>query len=61
MVPDSSILQLPTGAFECVEIHSQGFNDERLIPTGVDTQSTSPSIRWASEFRHRNVARPIHH
>ena len=27
----------------------------------ADTHLTSPLIRCASEFRHRNAARPIHH
>jgi catechol 2,3-dioxygenase-like lactoylglutathione lyase family enzyme len=33
--PDWSILQLPTGSFDFVEIFGAAFEDERLAPSGV--------------------------
>ena len=33
--PDWSILQLPTGKFDFVEVYGAGFDDERLAPPGV--------------------------
>jgi catechol 2,3-dioxygenase-like lactoylglutathione lyase family enzyme len=33
--PDWSILQLPTGSFDFVEIYGAAFEDERFAPSGV--------------------------
>jgi len=33
--PDWAILQLPTGPFDFVEVYGASFDDERLMPSGV--------------------------
>jgi hypothetical protein len=33
--PDWSILKLPTGGFDFVEVYGSAFDDERLAPPGV--------------------------
>lgn len=34
--PNWTILKLPTGPFDFVEVYTPDFSDDRLIPTGVD-------------------------
>lgn len=52
--PDWSILRLPTGQFDLFEVYAQDFDDERLIPTGVDAMIGF--IVTDVEEAHREVA-----
>jgi len=58
-------IQPERGALTCAEWQLVGQVDSSLAGRArstkvADTHRTSPLIRCASEFRHRNVVRPIH-
>lgn len=52
--PDWSILQLPTGPFDFLEVYKPDFDDERLIPSGVDW--TVSFVVGDLEEAHREVS-----